>query len=162
MIDDERFNAHRAECQRCGPTLADLCQIGQRLALEMGAGPVVPTSWDERFKKLARYRVLDYKNIFQVPGPCGRELRIVATPGEISPERWDHVSVSVSNRCPNWEEMCFAKSLFWDDEVAVMELHPPKSTWVNNHPHCLHLWRPLDQAIPLPPEVAVGRKEWNL
>jgi len=37
-----------------------------------------------------------------------------------------------------------------------MQLHPPRSKWINNHPYCLHLWRPTKQEIPLPPEIAVG------
>ena len=96
---------------------------------------------------------------FLVPGPCGRDLRIIASPGDAHEDiPWEHVSVSLPNRCPNWEEMCFVKSLFWDDEEAVMQLHPPRSTWINNHAYCLHLWRPLKAKIPLPPEVAVGLK----
>ncbi|MDP9039797.1 MAG: hypothetical protein M3O02_11090 [Acidobacteriota bacterium] len=52
--------------------------------------------------------------------------------------------------------MCFVKALFWDDEETVMQLHPPKSEWINNHEYCLHLWRPLNQPIPRPPGIAVG------
>jgi hypothetical protein len=55
--------------------------------------------------------------------------------------------------------MDFIKGLFWSDEETVMQLHPPRSEWINNHDYCLHLWRPLDVAIPLPPSIAVGYKE---
>jgi hypothetical protein len=72
---------------------------------------------------------------------------------------WDHVSVSLPNRCPNWEEMCHVKSLFWDDEDTVMQFHPPKSEYVNNHPYCLHLWRPVGKAVELPPSILVGIKQ---
>ena len=58
--------------------------------------------------------------------------------------------------------MCWVKDLFWAAEEAVMQLHPPKSEWVNNHNYCLHLWRPLDGNIPLPPSIAVGYKALNL
>lgn len=106
---------------------------------------------------------------FLVDGPCGQTLKIIATPGRVDerwlpygmPEYlaqqwidgngWDHVSVSCRRRVPNWQEMCFVKDLFFDPEEAVMQLHPPRSTWVNNHPYVLHLWRPTEQAIPLPP-----------
>lgn len=99
---------------------------------------------------------------FVIPGPCGRDLRVIASPGNADEGiPWEHVSVSLSNRCPNWEEMCFIKDRFWDVEDVVMQLHPPKSKWINNHPFCLHLWRPCNQEIPLPPEVAVGMKELN-
>jgi hypothetical protein len=38
-----------------------------------------------------------------------------------------------------------------------MQLHPPRSIWVNTHNFCLHLWRPWREtgAILLPPQLAV-------
>lgn len=63
---------------------------------------------------------------------------------------WEHVSVSLPNRCPTWDEMNFIKDLFWDEEDCVMQLHPPNSEYVNNHQYCLHLWRPINQDIPMP------------
>lgn len=77
---------------------------------------------------------------------------------------WQHVLVTVfengrrPERCPTWEEMCFIKSIFWDDEETVMQLHPPKSEWVSNHPYCLHLWKPVNADIPVPPSHRVGLK----
>lgn len=123
-------------------------------------------------EKLEQYRIRlgqwgsstgDDFGSFRFMGPCGEGLLVIASPGdahEMVP--WEHVSVSTRHRCPNWKEMCFVKDLFWDAEEAVMQLHPPRSTWINNHPHCLHLWRPIDGKIPLPPEIAVGYKELNL
>jgi hypothetical protein len=59
---------------------------------------------------------------------------------------WDHVSVSLHTRCPTWDEMAFVKSLFFDDEEVVMQLHPAKSQYVNHFQFCLHLWRPQTAA----------------
>lgn len=92
--------------------------------------------------------------MFHVTGPCGRTLRIVSGVGL----GWEHVSVSLPKHCPNWQEMCFVKSLFWDEEECVVQFHPPKSQYVNFHPHCLHLWKPLDAELPMPPSVMVGPK----
>lgn len=64
---------------------------------------------------------------------------------------WEHVSVSLKHRCPNWDEMCFIKSLFWEDDECVVQFHPPKKEYVNVHPHCLHLWKPKDKSILMPP-----------
>lgn len=71
---------------------------------------------------------------------------------------WEHVSVSIrgKQRCPRWDEMQAIKVLFWGHDDAVMQLHPPRGDYINNHPFCLHLWRPLDAAIPLPPTIMVG------
>lgn len=69
---------------------------------------------------------------------------------------WEHVSVSLKNRTPNWDEMCYFKDLFWHDYETVIQFHPKKSQYVNNHNHCLHLWRPLNQKINLPSSHLVG------
>lgn len=68
---------------------------------------------------------------------------------------WDHVSVSLRNRCPNWKEMCFIKDLFWEPEECVIQFHPPESKHVNIHPHCLHLWKSAKRDFPLPPEALI-------
>lgn len=100
----------------------------------------------------------DLHGAFVIPGPLSRDLKVLASPGsDIIP--WEHVSVSAKKTCPTWVEMSFVKDLFFDPEEAVMQLHPPRSTWVNNHDTCLHLWRPLEAAIPLPPSIAVGVRE---
>ena len=81
---------------------------------------------------------------------------------------WEHVCVTVyphrarPDRSCIWEEMCFIKSLFWEDEQTVMQLHPMKSEYINNHPHCLHLWRPVKGIIPTPPSILIGLKEFNI
>ncbi len=72
---------------------------------------------------------------------------------------WEHVSVSLNTRTPTWEEMCRIKDLFWGDEDRVVQFHPPRSEYVNNHPHCLHLWRPTGVTMPFPPPSYVGTIE---
>lgn len=69
---------------------------------------------------------------------------------------WEHVSVSRKSKVPSWEDMQRIKDLFWDEEDCVMQLHPPKSEYVNCHPNVLHLWRPLTARIPQPPYWMVG------
>lgn len=71
---------------------------------------------------------------------------------------WDHVSLSYRNRCPRWEEMQKAKEMFFEPEECVVQYHPPQSEYINNHPYCLHLWRPQDANLLLPPTWMVGPK----
>ncbi len=52
---------------------------------------------------------------------------------------WEHASVSLKDRCPTWGEMCHIKNLFWNDDEVVMQLHPAKKDYVNQHENCLHL-----------------------
>jgi hypothetical protein len=69
---------------------------------------------------------------------------------------WDHVSVSRKNRIPNWIEMDHIKRKFFLPEEAAFELHVAESDHINDHQNCLHLWRPIDQDMPMPPKWMVG------
>ena len=64
---------------------------------------------------------------------------------------WEHVSVSLKKRTPNWREMCFIKDLFWGDDECVIQFHPKKSNYVNNCQTCLHLWRKIGDNMDTPP-----------
>lgn len=80
-------------------------------------------------------------------------LTVVASDG--STVGWDHVSVSLKNRPPNWEEMCFIKSLFFDDDETVIQFHPKKSEYINLHPHVLHIWKKFGEDHELPSRILV-------
>jgi hypothetical protein len=90
----------------------------------------------------------------------GLEYRVQASDGM----GWEHVSVSIglpnrpALRCPTWEEMCYIKNLFWDEEDCIVQFHPAKKDYVNRHPFVLHLWRPTDpkMQIPIPDKIMVG------
>ena len=98
----------------------------------------------------------DEFGIFLIPhGPTGVKLRVIASAGNTEVP-WEHVSVSLANRCPNWPEMSFIKGIFWDSHETVMQLHVPAEDHRNLHPYCLHLWRPLRAEIPRPPNDAVA------
>lgn len=61
---------------------------------------------------------------------------------------WEHVSVSLKNRLPTWQELMFIKMLFWDPEDEVLQFFPPQSEYINVHKNCLHLWRPINVDLP--------------
>ena len=92
--------------------------------------------------------------VFNLPCPrTGVFLQCMASTGE----GWDHVSVSLPNRCPNWPEMEHAKRSFFEAHETAMQLHVPPADHVNCHPYCLHLWPPNDgREIPRPPAILVG------
>lgn len=87
-------------------------------------------------------------------------LRVIASDGTYMNIGWKHVSVSIrkSRKPPPWEVMCAVKDLFWEPEETAIQFHPPHSSYVNNHPGCLHLWQYLNGPFPLPPTQLVGAK----
>jgi len=95
---------------------------------------------------------------FRLIAPSGAMLAVMSSGSGPDCEGWEHVSVSAEKRCPTWDEMCWIKDQFWDKHETVVQYHPPESEYVNFHPHCLHMWRPLEMSIPLPPVLFVGPK----
>lgn len=89
---------------------------------------------------------------FSISKGNGCSLKVICSNGG----GWDHVSVSLPGRCPTWSEMSFIKTLFFEGEETVMQLHPPESSYINNHPYCLHLWRPQSTE-----EITAIRQSWE-
>lgn len=110
----------------------------------------------ERYRDKKYSQESDGNNgLFFIPAPKGNYiLKIVISDGGL----WDHVSVSLPNRCPNWPEMCFIKDLFFELNETVVQFHPSIEEYVNCHPHCLHLWRSQTDIHELPPSEMVGPK----
>jgi hypothetical protein len=96
-----------------------------------------------------------YGGIFRVRSPSDPRiyLDVIASNGD----GWDHVSVSTPRRCPSWPEMETVKRLFFEDHETAMQLHVATAEHISQHPYCLHIWRPHDAEIPLPPAIMVGR-----
>lgn len=69
---------------------------------------------------------------------------------------WEHLSVSMPSRTPTWEQMCIMKDIFWNKNEVCVEYHPREEDYVNNHKHCLHIWRPTHEPLPIPPSILVG------
>lgn len=69
---------------------------------------------------------------------------------------FEHLSVSTPTKTPTWEQMCFMKEIFWRDDEVCMQLHPKKEDYVNNMEYCLHIWKPIERAIPMPPSIMLG------
>lgn len=70
---------------------------------------------------------------------------------------WEHVSVtpSTGNSTPSWNDMCHIKKLFFKDGEVAIQIHPRERDYVNAHKNCLHLWRPTNAELPLPPMIFV-------
>lgn len=114
----------------------------------------VPEEYREKEGMLGSTAEIGNNGCFMIPFES-RTLCVIASDGEW----WDHVSVSLTSRTPNWREMCFIKDLFFEKHECVVQYHPPESEYVNNHPFCLHLWRSQREHFPMPPSYLVGDKK---
>lgn len=103
----------------------------------------------------------DRNGVFLLRGFNGVLLKVIASDASgweaigLPEPRFEHVSVSTTTRCPTWEEMALVKDWFFEPEECVIQFHPPRSKYVNDHQFVLHLWRPVGVTIPLPPLVCV-------
>jgi len=104
---------------------------------------------------------------FVLPYSSTVTLNVIASDGM----GWDHVSVVAVDperqrplyRTPTWAEMCFVKDLFFEDDEAVVQFHPPKKQYRNAHEYCLHLWKQQGVVwdLPHPLMVAPASVRWN-
>lgn len=114
--------------------------------------------------EIERYRILHHPVLGDMRGNIGtndgcfkipfngNELTVITSDGD----GWDHVSVSLKNRCPTWDEMKFVKEMFFRDDEAAIQIYPPKALYRNCHPYCLHWWRPQNVALPMPDPYMVA------
>lgn len=64
---------------------------------------------------------------------------------ETGPLRW-HISVRGPDRIPSWEEMVEVAHELRPGVPFVISV-PPRSLWMNVHPHVLHLHETGDEAL---------------
>lgn len=103
----------------------------------------------------------DRYGLFSIPFE-GRNLLVMVAPDNLKSGElayWEHISVSLKNRCPNHKELGHIKSLFWDDEDTIVHYYPKASEHINLHEYCLHLWKWNGGEFPAPPSYLVGPKE---
>lgn len=97
--------------------------------------------------------------LFEIPLEEGLAICIASDGGLDPTTSWEHVSIHMKvdgkDETPTWDEMCELKNIFWDEEDCVVQFHPPKSQYVNRHPHTLHLWRQSGSNFPTPPMIMV-------
>lgn len=119
----------------------------------------------KNLRELDRYRCREFEilhygrtgnaneGVFLVPlPPDGEPARVIASNGM----GWDHVSVSLPNRCPTWAELEHVKRLFFRESEVAVQFHVPPKDHISVHPYCLHLWRCQYAPLHLPPPEMVG------
>jgi hypothetical protein len=113
----------------------------------------------DEFRDISPEVIARYKSIgdgtcgvFNVPSPDGLVLRTIASSGA----SWDHVSVSLPDRCPTWQEMDLVARLFFRKYEVPIQFHVPTKDNINLHPYCLHLWRYHRRRQIMPPAWMVG------
>lgn len=84
------------------------------------------------------------------------KLRIISSGTPQAGAPWEHVSVSLEDRCPTWGEMVQVKRMFWRDDETVIQFHPSADNYVNVHPYCLHLWKRVGTEMELPPRTLIA------
>lgn len=114
-----------------------------------------------KFKKEGPLNEMTGRYVLPHPTIKGYNILVIASNGA----GWDHVSVTLWNcqktpkpvlRCATWLDMCHVKNIFFEEFETVIQFHPPKESYVNTHPYCLHLWRKQDFEIPVPERILVG------
>lgn len=88
-------------------------------------------------------RFIPTARAFVFEGEEGVEVRVIVSRDA---GRW-HISISVADRYPTWEEIKAARyGLVPDDAFMVMGL-PPAIHYINLHPNAFQLWETTDRGL---------------
>lgn len=104
-----------------------------------------------RFGKYGSDASYGNNGLFKFRIKSGAKLTVMISDGG----GWDHVSISLKDRCPTWDEMNLIKDIFFEDHETVVQFHPKKEQYVNDHPYTLHLWKKQGVEHELPPIIFV-------
>jgi hypothetical protein len=107
----------------------------------------------DRGKTCRCYRVLISKSTGFKKTP--QVLLVMSSVIVRSDKLWYHVSVSNSDRVPNYSELVLVKNIFIGEDNQAIQIFPAKKDHVNDHPNCLHLWQCLEEN-PLPNFAVFG------
>ena len=78
-------------------------------------------------------------------------LAIASVGQEQDQQFWMHISVSRKSRLPSWEDLAAVKHIFIGDNRSAYQVLPKRTSHVNLHPYCLHLFAPVvEQQDPVP------------
>lgn len=141
--------------QRSGLTLEQMEEQAQRRYFDtiermdaLGIASPFPTELPPNTQETVRSGVSrDYK----VMGKGFADVMTVlaAVSIELDMKLWLHVSLSRRDRIPSYQDLCFVKKWWIGEDGTAIQVFPPASQHVSDHPNCLHLWSPLEGS-PLP------------
>lgn len=85
------------------------------------------------------------------------KLRVCASVQSYQDNRpWLHVSFSFKSKTPTYADMSHVKAVFIGSALPAYMVMPRSIEHFNFHPHCLHLWSPLEGDDPLPDFLEPG------
>lgn len=118
----------------------------------------VPEDFRVKSGRMGSYKSVGNNGYFRIRS---LKFKVILTCIASDGAGWEHVSVSIYNKCPGWDHMSFIKDLFWSDDDCVIQFHPPKEDYISCHPYCLHLWRRCDtnDYVERPDSILVGPKD---
>ncbi len=79
-----------------------------------------------------------------------KKFKVCVSPWDVEEGLWLHVSVSSPRRPPHYDELTDIVRRFFRETDTVLHVWPPKAEHYKLHPHCLHLWTPMDGHRPIP------------
>ena len=80
-----------------------------------------------------------------VKKPAGALRVIESFAAELDGRWWQHLSCSRLERLPSWTDLRDTKAAFVGPDREAYVVLPPETSYVNQHPHVLHVWACLDE-----------------
>lgn len=86
----------------------------------------------------------ELQRVYRVKKGVFRGGLILASVAIYDDQLWYHVSFSLKDRIPNYEQMAWVRWAIFASNLKVLQIFPPIDEHYSFHPNCLHLWACLE------------------
>jgi hypothetical protein len=94
-----------------------------------------------------REKWTDLNRVWRVKKGVFRGGLIFASVAIYDDQLWYHVSFSLSDRIPSYEQMAWVRQTIFSPTLKVLQIFPPLDEHYSFHPNCLHLWACLEEDL---------------
>jgi hypothetical protein len=89
----------------------------------------------------------DLQRAWRVKKGVFRGGLILASVSTYGDRLWYHVSFSLRDRIPSYEQMMWVRQTIFPSTLKVLQIFPPLDEHYSFHPNCLHLWACLEEDL---------------
>lgn len=97
--------------------------------------------------QIVREKCDELNRAWRVKRGVFRSGLILASVATYEDKLWYHVSFSLKDKIPSYEQTLFVRKACFSGSAKVIQVFPPVEEHYSFHPNCLHLWSCLEKDL---------------